>query len=316
MLAACEGKQYVAAPEITVAPPLDGAMIAHLDAMHARGLDSYTHAANTVEDTRDLIQIPMNHLRDLGPRVRAMSSESAASTGSQANFARPEETLIIFDWDDTLCPSYWVKQVGLTQLGPDGIPVLYEEYRPLLRELMEVAEASLSAAERAGKVVIVTNAETGWIELSCKRWLPDLLPVLDRFDIISARSTWEPTGLKQPVQWKSKEFEKVISKFYTQRLHQSWKNVLSIGDSPHERDALRTATRGGLHTDRRKKRCRTKTIKFKVRPTAEELVQELCTLAESMEYLVCHDDHLDICLGPDSPSPAIPPYQVEQYTPP
>ena len=40
-----------------------------------------------------------------------MSSESAASTGSQANFARPEETLIIFDWDDTLCPSYWVKQV-------------------------------------------------------------------------------------------------------------------------------------------------------------------------------------------------------------
>ena len=30
-----------------------------------------------------------------------------------------------------------------------------------------------------------------------------------------------------PVRWKSKEFEKVISKFYTQRLHQSWKNVLS-----------------------------------------------------------------------------------------
>jgi len=86
----------------------------------------------------------------------------------------------------------------------------------------------------------------------------------------------------------------VIDKFYSKRLHQSWKNVISIGDSPHERQALQQATLGSVC--RKKMRCRTKTIKLKVRPQASELIQELVTLTANLEQLVCHDDSLDIVL--------------------
>merc|ERR1719253_1799838 len=225
-----------------------------------------------------------------------MSSESACSTGSQLNFAKPEETRIILDWDDTLCPSYWVKQAGLTQLSPSGVPLHFDQYSRELLAVADAAEAALCEAERAGKVVIVTNAETGWIELSCRRWLPSLEPLVNKIDCFSARSTWEPSGLKSPFQWKAREFEAVIDRFYSRRLHQSWKNVISIGDSPHERQALQTATLGSVC--RKKLRCRTKTIKLKVRPMAEELIQELATLSENLEQLVTHDDSLDIVIEP------------------
>jgi len=233
-------------------------------------------------------------LDDLGPRVRALSSESCASTGSQANFATPEETLLIFDWDDTLCPSYWVKSVqcaSYESMGPDR-----EDVKDALAQIAAHAADLLTAAEQYGKVVIVTNAETGWIELSCKRWLPSLQPIVEKIECLSARSTWEPSGLKSPFQWKAREFEDVIEKFYSKRLHQSWKNVVSIGDSPHERQALQQATRGSVSS--KKLKCRTKTIKLKVRPLAAELLQELATLSQNLEQLVCHDDSLDIVIEP------------------
>jgi hypothetical protein len=267
----------------------------------------------------DSLVISLANLNELGPRVRALSSESAASTSSQANYAKPEETLLIFDWDDTLCPSNWAKQVGLTSYGPDGRPLKFSLYQKELSALSWSVHATLKAAMSKGKVIIVTNAEEGWIELSCRRWMPTLCELLRSIQCVSARSTWEPHGLKAPFDWKAMEFEKVIERFYSKRLHQSWKNVLSIGDSPHERDALIRATCGSLPVDvydrRKRSRCRTKTIKFKVRPTIEELTQELNVLAESMEFLVNHDDSLDIMLGPHS-VPATSPDRIEQYVSP
>lgn len=170
----------------------------------------------------------------------------------------------------------------------EGLP-----QKALLDQIAAHSAELLKSAEKYGKVVIVTNAETGWIELSCKRWLPSLEQVVSKIDTFSARSTWEPSGLKSPFQWKAKEFEAVIDRFYLAR---SWKNVISIGDSPHERQALQTATLGSVC--RKKLRCRTKTIKLKVRPMAEELIQELATLSENLESLVFHDDSLDIVIEP------------------
>ena len=54
----------------------------------------------------------------------------------------------------------------------------------------------------------------------------------------------------------------VIERFYSKRLHQSWKNVLSIGDSPHERDALIRATCGSLPVDVYDRRKRSRSVLF------------------------------------------------------
>jgi hypothetical protein len=212
--------------------------------------------------------------------------DSDVSVASQKDFARSEETLILFDYDDTLCPSFWAKNLGYT-INDD---VVNPQHKDLMTLVAAASARALIEAEKRGKVVIVTNAETGWIDLSCKRWLPGLFPVISRFECVSARSTWEPTGLQSPFDWKAMEFAKRIKEFYSGR---SWKNILSLGDSPHERQALHRATTPAVGPSRY---CRAKTLKFIVRPTPAEIVAQLDTITGSLERLVNHNDSLDLAL--------------------
>ena len=63
-----------------------------------------------------------------------------------------------------------------------------------LEELALHAAETLQMAKRFGKVVLVTNAECGWIELSCRKWMPSLYPHLEDVRLFSARSTYEAQG--------------------------------------------------------------------------------------------------------------------------
>jgi len=42
-----------------------------------------------------------------------------------------------------------------------------------------------------GKTFIITNAAEGWVEYSAERYMPSLLPVLEKITIISARTRYE-----------------------------------------------------------------------------------------------------------------------------
>lgn len=48
-----------------------------------------------------------------------------------------------------------------------------------MEELAQQAAETLQMAKRFGKVVLVTNAECGWIELSCRKFMPSLYPHLE-----------------------------------------------------------------------------------------------------------------------------------------
>ena len=61
---------------------------------------------------------------------------------------------------------------------PDRVMELHREYvvgdiKERLEALAKHINKVLKVAKKVGKVVIVTNAETGWIELSCQAWLPE-----------------------------------------------------------------------------------------------------------------------------------------------
>lgn len=62
--------------------------------------------------------------------------------------------------------------------------------------------ALLERALRCGLVVIITNAETGWVELSCRRFLPRCLPLVSSIRVVSARSTFEALHPDSPSDWK------------------------------------------------------------------------------------------------------------------
>jgi hypothetical protein len=188
-----------------------------------------------------------------------------------------------------------MREHGLSVLGdpPEGpVAAALEE---LSQEVLALVEQATLMAE---KVVIVTNAEEGWIDLSCKAWLPSLESSLGKVDIVSARSTYEPRGVTSPAGWKSHAFEDAIERFYSRYMHQSWKNIISIGDAPHEREALSRVVKwapSGLG-----KRCRSKSVKFVLRPSIEQLTREIQMLRASLTDIVSYDDDLDLHFSADS----------------
>jgi hypothetical protein len=276
----------------------------------------------------------------LKPSVR-QTIESLASTGSQSEYLKPEQTIILFDWDDTLCPSNWIREnrPALSFFRPAPTD---EKYQGPLRELSKHVLATLNLAMKMGKVIIVTNAMEPWVETSCRNFLPQLMEVVSKLPVIYARSIFDSVdrcdpsaknkaapqrgGLANaasraplpglfssngtnklanynarlanqqvdelaPQKWKEMAFEQEITGFYSRYQHQSWKNVISIGDSIFERDAVRRVV---LNRPSAKKKCRTKTAKLLDEPEMHELIAQVRVIHDALGLMVQYDGNLDI----------------------
>ncbi|KAL8450155.1 hypothetical protein Emag_003399 [Eimeria magna] len=231
--------------------------------------------------------------------------------------------VLIFDWDDTFFPNSWLAGRNLS-LGSD--PSEYQEDAPLLRKLMRSGRRVLKAALCIGSVVLVTNAAQGWIEETCKKFLPGLWPTVEPLRRVSARFHFDSPSCESPFLWKPNyQHQKAClaalsvgcssrvavgrkptgielcmrygltagaSAFgWTQRLafkeemdrhlseHKECRTVVSIGDGPHERDAL---------------------FFLQACAAAVLLLQQHALLLHSLEDLLSHDGDLDLCVrGPE-----------------
>lgn len=108
-------------------------------------------------------------------------------------------TVLVFDWDDTLLCSSWLAQNGYRLDYPEVIPAATMKQ---LETLQASVVSLLARARTYGKVMIITNAETGWVELSAKRFMPDVLPALADVEVFSARSNFESLAPESPSEWK------------------------------------------------------------------------------------------------------------------
>ena len=139
-------------------------------------------------------------------------------------------------------------------------------------------------------MVIITNAETNWVQLSCQKFMPRLWPLVARLRIVSARSTFEANHPDSPSDWKVQAFFQEICAAYAGTRPNERKNILSFGDSVHERAAVHRVTSGmGPRT-------RTKSIKFVERPSVEQLKRQVDLVCSCFEEICRHDDHLDLML--------------------
>lgn len=194
-------------------------------------------------------------------------------------------SLLIIDWDDTLLPSSWLRNQGLTLMSrPDS------EQQDQLQTFTDYAIRTLGVAKRLAKVVIVTNAEWGWVELSCARFMPTLLPMLESVKVVSARSTLDPAGKLTPLKWKCEAFLREITNLSQALAAGQEMCVTSVGDSEYERKALR------LSASKFNTNCRRKSVKLTVQPTLSQLVREHVLLADSLVDILRHDGNLDIFL--------------------
>jgi hypothetical protein len=247
------------------------------------------------------------------------TKEDVATTKPSPN------TVIMFDWDDTLLASSYLAALGYRL---DSVEIASAEVDAQLRALEQTVCNLLTLALQYGTVNIVTNAETGWVQLSAQKFMPLVVPMLSKVNVISARSTYEPQHPEQPLKWKYYAFHERLSTMFGSSSSgpytSSWsssgvevtKNVVSFGDSHVEREAIRAVTRGVAG-------CRTKSVKFAERPTPEQLRRQLELVSNCFHYIHNHDADLDLQLtvtlntptagasttttGVSAPSPAVAP---------
>uniref|UniRef100_A0A7S4SGU7 Uncharacterized protein n=1 Tax=Alexandrium monilatum TaxID=311494 RepID=A0A7S4SGU7_9DINO len=188
------------------------------------------------------------------------------------------QTVIIFDWDDTLlCTSFLQRYQG---------PRLTPMIASALRGIQGLTKQLLKLAVRFGHTFIITNAMQGWVERSAATYVPELLPILRAVPVISARSQYEPQFPDQVGQWKTQAFLEVQRNLDSRVIT----NLISLGDSSH--DIAAAQSMGRLFSN-----VMTKTIKFAKNPSPEELVRQLEKLSAKFGQIVETARDLEIGLG-------------------
>jgi len=244
-----------------------------------------------------------------------------------SDWSKPSETIIVFDWDDTLCPSSWIRdnRPSLSYFSP---PPPEDRFILPLRDLQKAVSELLECARKLGKVVIITNSKQNWVDTSCKNFLPQVKHQLPAIPIIYAAERWNALSYRDQLLWRDKyaqqnygdrnnckdNFEEIhldsiveadpssiwktrafgveLSDFYASK---NWSNVISIGDAVYERIATKVSM--DLYSKGIKQQQRAKTIKLFDDPSIEDLTKQVKKMLSILPVLVKHDANIDIEFG-------------------
>lgn len=120
------------------------------------------------------------------------------------------------------------------------------------------------------------------MELSCRKFYPNLVQYLEDVRIISARSQYERM-CPNPLDWKRNAFQIEVSRL----AKMNHVHVLSLGDSNGERFATQQLNGNNIWK---------KTVKLIERPTVSQLQQESQYLTQNVNSLLDYQGDTDICL--------------------
>jgi hypothetical protein len=215
----------------------------------------------------------------------------------EANIS-PDDTTIFFDWDDTFLASSWLIKNGysMRNVGP-----INQEFLEMGETLSIAVKLIMIEAMKFGRVVIVTNATDGWINFSCKAFMPAILPVISSVTLVSAQARYGYMYPGSLVDWKRYTFQDVL-KAETRPVGKI-RNLISIGDGIAEKIALQ-ALKGDILGSTNI----VKSIKFLDKPSIKQLTEQLEKLRYILKDIVHHPLSIDICsyesfLPPLPPSP-------------
>ncbi|PFH35369.1 hypothetical protein BESB_062560 [Besnoitia besnoiti] len=138
----------------------------------------------------------------------------------------PNNTLFIFDWDDTLFPSTWLRCAGVDPLNPLQLRTLDDLPRHVQDALTvceEMVLQVLEAAHSLGMVMVVSNAHTRWLRLSLDKLMPRVGALMRQREVavMSARCVCEAVGCADAVLWKTATFDAILDAFMRGRSSRS-----------------------------------------------------------------------------------------------
>jgi len=239
---------------------------------------------------------------------RGLSLLRKQSTVKRSPLPPPKDSLdnavIIFDWDDTLLPTTYIKQVVDPKLPTlESIRLGEHQEGPLttksphfekFRKNALVVEQVLREARKVARVDIVTLATKNWVDISAERYFPglDVQELLRELDIEVYHCDRQSdlfqhiaqSGRDPCLAAKKAAMSKCLLRLYHgSNLH--W-NVLSIGDSVCERDALKECLQGA-------KDAICKTIKIRENLPIADLTKDLQLLIPNLMSLAGHQQDFD-----------------------
>uniref|UniRef100_A0A7S0G682 Uncharacterized protein n=2 Tax=Rhodosorus marinus TaxID=101924 RepID=A0A7S0G682_9RHOD len=235
---------------------------------------------------------------DMNPSWRAQSNpiditESDESICTDAsNIDSPgmgdsfyDRTVSIFDWDDTLLSSSFLAANNLHANSKDELP---EDFKSMLEDLDTLVVSLLRDALQLGRVCVITNAETGWVELSGARFLPGVLQFMYKHNIkiVSARSTYERYYPGSPEDWKIEAFACEVKKMFP---FSGELNVLVLGDSISELQAAHALAQDLPES-------RVKAVAFQESPSVDQLQRQISVVLSSFQEIVEYDGSFDVQL--------------------
>jgi len=193
----------------------------------------------------------------------------------------PNNTLIIFDYDDTFFPTSALERARLLQIP------LQQRLRPqLAQQLNDLAQLCidvLNFAQRYGKVIIVTNSAPGWLDSSCQTFMPALHAKIRQFPIYAKPISYLLT-------YKLDVFQREIGIGAGGATGKQFMNLISVGDGIAERTATLRLV-GTVHNG--VQRC-LKSLKFKDLPTIGQLFEQLELVLLRLDHVVTYHGDLDL----------------------
>lgn len=208
-------------------------------------------------------------------------------------------SIIIFDWDDTLFPTYHISNANING------NIIPSDFQDNLNILSNIIINLINTALTLTNVIIVTNAQYDWIDYSSKLFLPNIFDYLNSKNIekISARDYCNDnllvddkiidnyfeyyelyTSAGESLLWKKITFQNyfIENNFYN--------NIISIGDSECERFGL-------LNMKLNNNNILRKSFKLTERPNILILIKELEYITHNLNTIVNYNGNLDIGLG-------------------
>lgn len=185
-----------------------------------------------------------------------------------------KHTIIALDWDDTLLCTSWLGSMGV---GLHSIPS--EKALESCAQLAKSVNALIHEAQKYGDVIIVTNADEGWVQATCVAIMPMLWPLISSLKIFSAQHLHNLTT-PVPHLWKKFVFRDYIWSVYGYDFNHIV-NFVSIGDGLSEEYAVHSlngiAVKGTI---------KGKSLRFMEKSNPEMLIRQLDLAAKNIRAVV------------------------------
>jgi len=223
-------------------------------------------------------------LKLVGGFERVVAQRAPEQSGELAQGSL-QEALILLDWDDTLCPTTFIRQTADLLQEPPGT----QEH---LEAQAQAALRLLRKASSLGSVALVTLAERAWVEASCREYLPAIAGEIAALDVFYAgdqnvAQLRAGALLDMCTLQKKRAMEEALGAF-SRRLgpKTTWRNLVSIGDSEAERSAAKDLGRESKATGQV---TWTKTVKLRDHPDLLQLTAQLRAVEQLLPELVAYE---------------------------